>query len=416
MTYQVRIFDKTFQASDFAGTAWQTNLPLLFEKLVDQTPARDGQTNRYFGTSTTSLTISPGSKVFTTQTNLKLDGSGGLSAFAVNTANVSQWMAGTVTAYNASTGSLTLNVSSTSGAGTIATWAIVFIPGVGSRLAASADYGGIGALSTDGSVMDFERYAIGLPRARRGLYLHTDFLEHADFARDDTSGDWTLVTNEPVNRLAYAHNSNEFNSTTGPNHGDGVQGIWSVQSAVAGRKSSLVFGDRGFISAFEPGNFYLTAALKFSQSFSSSDLYTCRFGLRATRSSKLGNIFAAGGIGFEIEEIASGKAWSVVINNGSKTIRKSLGVLSPLTTWAVCHIFGNMHNREIHMRVALSSATDANEFLPFPAQYQVTEDLSDWPSDLSMLMNPVLSIEKLNGTGTRAVFIDRMLLNKALSR
>ena len=143
---------------------------------------------------------------------------------------------------------------------------------------------------------------------------------------------------------------------------------------------------------------------------------TTRFGLKADRSSKLGNCFASGGLGFEIEEVASGKQWSAVFNNGSASEKIGLGILSPLTTWAVCHIFGNMMNREVHFRVALSSATDANEFLPLPTQYQFTRTLSGWPDADDMLLHPCLSIEKLSGTGTRAVFIDRMLLSKVLAR
>lgn len=417
MTFPVQIYDKNFVQADFDGLAWQTNLPLVFEKMLEQACGPLGNRTQ-FSTSTSSVAIGTGSKSFTTQTNLKLQVNS--QVFIVNTANTAQWMQGPVTAYTPSTGALTVNVGTTSGAGTIATWAIIMIPGsyqatTGNRIPPSADFGAVGAFVGESTRRAVERYAVGIPWPHHGFYLHTDFVEFADFTRDDTSGDWRLYTNEPVSRLAYSMNSVEFNSTTGPNHGDGVQGIWSVQASTAGRKSALTLGERGFISAYEPGNFYLTAALKFSQAFSASDLYTCRFGLRADRAAKIGDCFSSGGLGFEITEEAGGKSWFAVFNNGSRKKRVSLGVLSPLTSWAVCHIYGNMMNKEVHFRVALSAAS-TNEMAVLPSQYQFTEDLRDWPSDNSMLMNPCFSIEKISGTAVRAAFIDRMLLTKTLPR
>lgn len=424
MTFPVRILDRTFVQADFDGTAWQTNLYLAFEKMVLQTYGGTiTPVNRHSTSSVTSRTIGTGTLTFTVGTNLRYVPQV-THVFIVNAASTAQWMQGLVTAYNATTGLLTVSINVTLGSGTFATWNVVMIPGRylpgTERLNLSADYGGLGNLDTSAPANDViqaaERRAIGLPTPRDGLVIFTDFLEHADFSRNDSSGDWQLVTNEPVARFGFAHNSNEFTSGQGPNHGDGVQGIWSVQAEAAGRRSSIILGKKGFISAFEPGDFYLVAALKFSQTFAATDLYTCRFGLAADRSSKLGDVFASGGLGFEITETALGKEWFSVFNDGTSRTKSSLGILSPLSTWAVCHIYGNMRNREVHFRAVLSADIGANEFLPLPQQYRTTHSLENWPADNNMLMHPVLGIDKITGAVPRAVFIDRMLLRKSLAR
>jgi hypothetical protein len=69
-------------------------------------------------TSTTSLSISIASKVFTIQTGKAFVP--GMFMIAYNSA--SNWMFGQVTAYDSGTGSLTLNVTKISGSGTYASW------------------------------------------------------------------------------------------------------------------------------------------------------------------------------------------------------------------------------------------------------------------------------------------------------
>jgi hypothetical protein len=74
------------------------------------------------GTSTTSLTVGAGNQTFTTQTGLGF--LPGQSVFISSTATPATRMAGTVTAYNSATGSMTVAVTSTAGAGTLASWQI----------------------------------------------------------------------------------------------------------------------------------------------------------------------------------------------------------------------------------------------------------------------------------------------------
>lgn len=84
----------------------------------------------YNGTSTTSVAIATGSKTFTTQTGKNFQiGQAVRVAYTTTPAN---YMDGQVTAYNTSTGSLTVNVTAVGGTGTQALWTISLSPGAGS--------------------------------------------------------------------------------------------------------------------------------------------------------------------------------------------------------------------------------------------------------------------------------------------
>lgn len=74
------------------------------------------------GTSTTSASIGTGSKSLTTQTGKAWIAGSWL--YIVSSSSITNTMQGQVTAYNSGTGSLTVNVTSVSGAGTFASWAI----------------------------------------------------------------------------------------------------------------------------------------------------------------------------------------------------------------------------------------------------------------------------------------------------
>lgn len=88
------------------------------------------------GTSTTSLTIGTGSKTLTTQPGKAW--AVGAHIYVVSAASVTNIMIGQVTAYNSSTGSLTVNVVTSSGAGTLASWVI----GLSAPQGSSASYTG----------------------------------------------------------------------------------------------------------------------------------------------------------------------------------------------------------------------------------------------------------------------------------
>lgn len=76
----------------------------------------------YNCTSSSSVTIGTGSKSFTASTGSLLQV--GQYVIASSTASPANYMLGQVTAYNAGTGALTVNVIATGGSGTIASWTI----------------------------------------------------------------------------------------------------------------------------------------------------------------------------------------------------------------------------------------------------------------------------------------------------
>ena len=72
--------------------------------------------------STTSLTVGAGSKSLTIEAGKSLVV--GMSVKIAATASPGNWLHGDVTAYNGSTGALTVNVSTVSGSGTFAAWTV----------------------------------------------------------------------------------------------------------------------------------------------------------------------------------------------------------------------------------------------------------------------------------------------------
>lgn len=100
------------------------------------------------GTSTTSLAIGTGSKTLTTQAGKAW--AVGSFVYVVSAASVTSLMIGQVTAYNSVTGSLTVSVVTSSGAGTLASWVV----GLSAPLGSSASFSGAvtaAVLAVDGN-------------------------------------------------------------------------------------------------------------------------------------------------------------------------------------------------------------------------------------------------------------------------
>ena len=74
------------------------------------------------GTATDSLTIATGNQSLTIQTGKSLVI--GMSMVVASTASPTNWMIGTVTSYNSSTGALVISVTGTSGSGTFSAWTV----------------------------------------------------------------------------------------------------------------------------------------------------------------------------------------------------------------------------------------------------------------------------------------------------
>lgn len=114
------------QAETAAGTATQ-QAGLAATARQGSEAARDTALSlaafAFESTSTTSLTIGLGAKVFAIEAGKSF--AVGQYVSAVSTADTSIWMAGPVTAHDRSTGQITLQVNATMGAGTLASWRLV---------------------------------------------------------------------------------------------------------------------------------------------------------------------------------------------------------------------------------------------------------------------------------------------------
>lgn len=118
--------------------AFLNALPTLVSQLNDfggQLPATVNGID-YNGTSTTSLAVGTGSKSLTTQTgkNFQI----GQPVRIASTASPANFMDGQVTAYNSSSGALTVNVTAIGGTGTLAAWTISLLAGGGGSFASLA--------------------------------------------------------------------------------------------------------------------------------------------------------------------------------------------------------------------------------------------------------------------------------------
>ena len=124
MAFSHTVGGTTFTEANFEGNAYSnesTGFPKALEKMVEHVA------NAYRGTSTTSNAVGSGSKTWTvTNSNSQIP------AFAVGmpvrvartSAPTTTFMQGEVTAFTASTGSTTVNVSSSLGSGTHTDWTI----------------------------------------------------------------------------------------------------------------------------------------------------------------------------------------------------------------------------------------------------------------------------------------------------
>lgn len=107
----------------------------------------DRATTSVFGTSTDSLSVTTGSKSFTTNTNLQFVAGSQVTITA--TADLSKYMSGQVTAYTQSTGAITVNVGSVNGSGTFSSWSITLSGAAGATGAAGiADNISIGTVTS----------------------------------------------------------------------------------------------------------------------------------------------------------------------------------------------------------------------------------------------------------------------------
>lgn len=118
-------YTNTFEADMVAFMTWlYDNAPKFGLVAAETNAALNLSLLGVTSSSTTSLTISTGSKTLTVGTGLGY--ALGMPLKLASAANVSNYMKGVVTAYNSGTGSLTVNVASIGGSGTFADWAVFF--------------------------------------------------------------------------------------------------------------------------------------------------------------------------------------------------------------------------------------------------------------------------------------------------
>ena len=115
--------------SGMAGPAAVATLNLLWDRVTEQ----------IVGNSTTSLAIGTGAKTLTIEASKQF--ALGQTARITYNSDINKWMQGTVSAYNASTGELSMVVDAVGGSGTYATWTVA--------LAASTQVPQVGIFATE---------------------------------------------------------------------------------------------------------------------------------------------------------------------------------------------------------------------------------------------------------------------------
>jgi hypothetical protein len=141
----------TFVARADAWLAWeQTNAAEMNAFLLSNTV-------NYNATSSTSVLIGTGSKSFTVETGKMLQV--GQWVIAVSTASPTNYMIGQVPSYNSGTGALVVNVTTTSGSGTIASWTISLVaaPNTNVNPRAITDAATTGTITPDAASADLYR-------------------------------------------------------------------------------------------------------------------------------------------------------------------------------------------------------------------------------------------------------------------
>jgi hypothetical protein len=193
MAYPVTLNGRTYTSADFDGQAYVAGLPDALQDFVSHAGGTAS------GTSTTSITIGTGSKVFTTQSN-KQWAVGTPLRIASTSAPSTNFMDGIVTAYSSTT--LTVNVVGVTGSGTIASWTIS-LGGSGYALPATVAVanGGTGATAAATALSNLG----ALPLAG-GTMTGTLTL---------TGSNGSIATNAAGDQISYSYNGFNYLTASG---------------------------------------------------------------------------------------------------------------------------------------------------------------------------------------------------------
>lgn len=281
----------SYDLSDFSGTAYITGLPASMTDLVREFLLL------HSGTSTTSLSLSVGSKAVTTNSGKAFRVGDVVSI--VSTADPSNFrMWGPVTAYDYSTGSMTVNVVGVHGSGTLASWNLC-IGGCHSDFGAlsivSLDNGGLGT-GSDGFIAPAGMLGIGTPSTHM-CEIYEDWVGNVG---GHSSGDNTVRVAQPpwfssgeraTNKWTDINNDTDTGAGTYLLTGD------LASSAVYGGVARLIYGNSGFVHAGRGATVWETNLYR-----AGSADYGFRCGLKTNGIRSGTNIFGHGGIGFEARQ------------------------------------------------------------------------------------------------------------------
>jgi hypothetical protein len=150
------------------------------------------------GTSSTSTTVGTGSKTFTATTGKSWIAGGWVIVF--RTSAVSTYMLGRVTAYNSGTGSLTVDVTGTSGAGAFTDWSITV----------AGPQGATGSVASVGESSLSSNTTLGTGDRGKVVRCTSTFTLSFTAVATLTAGWWLYVHNEGTGSVTLDPNASEL--------------------------------------------------------------------------------------------------------------------------------------------------------------------------------------------------------------
>lgn len=392
MPFPVTILGQQFQESDFLGMAYVDGVPDSLSKLAELNAAARSWT------STSSVSIGTGSKVFTIPTSLEDFIVPGESFVRVYN-SAGNYMQGLVTAYNSGTGAMTVNVTVAVGAGTFASWTVSLLaydPSAVATLPVGGDEGGTGRLLNASDV----RVGFLKPLPSMGYLMEEEFYP-------------SLPPYDP-NITPWIYKTDQEDALSGSSVNNLI-GVAQVSYYSGNDACALSLGPSGFLSVGGGGDLAFGAYVAFStDTFVGQGSTSYFIGLRGEGSSYL-SIFDKYGIGFEmILDSTDVRHWYGVVTVAGVTTRQ---LLVSNVTIAYCSVWVDSFNKVAYLSVR-SVYTD----IPSPGNaeaYQMSVDITAWPeSDPVSFVHPAASVRPnvAAGATSHRMYVDRLFVYKALER
>ncbi len=318
--YPFTLNNVQYNLSDFQNLSYVTGLPSSMANAVLEPMLLSR------GTSSSSVTIGTGAKSLTTATGLKL--AVGQCIFVCTSGNPStQRMYGTVTSYNASTGTLNFNSIAAIGSGTFTSWYV----GVGGvqGLYSATDH----MLAIDNGGTGFGRDTFVKPAAFLGLNEPSMHMReiYEDFT--GSQGAPTDTTANPQTNPPWIISGNSASHKLYPNPqptpsilGVGVVALVSPAVRVKNRSAVLQYGRHGFLHVGRG------ACAWEARVHNLSDTSIARFGLRCdAKDYAASNIFRTGGLGFSLSPYENNGNY-VLVGGGPGEITRVFTAVTPVSS------------------------------------------------------------------------------------